>query len=267
MQSRLKAKNPDLKVSLLIGGAKSQNFSQACYTKENRTILLNNFEALMLKYGFDGIDLDWEFPGEARAQYNQIGTPQDIDNYTLLMKEYKERFPNKILTVDIGNDVKHLDYANAQKYVDYFHLMSYDYTTIKHNSPLYRSKMTKGCVSESIEKMMKVLPAEKIVMGVPFYGHQIIHPKKPNPQVSYEAAQRYIKKHNLTCCRDEVAKAPFYVDYDHRIHIFCEDETSIREKCRFAKSKKIAGVVAWQFFNDNTPQTLTNAMFDEMMKK
>ena len=264
---QLKEKNPDLKVSLLIGGARSQNFSEACATPESRAKFLDILGNIIQKYNLDGIDLDWEFPGVARKEYGQNATPQDVDNYTLLMKEYKARFPNKILTVDIGNEVKNLDYANVQKYVDYFHLMSYDYSTIKHNAPLYRSKMTKrASVSESVEKLMKLVPAKKIVMGVPFYGHFIKNPKDVNAQISYESAQEYIKKYDLTLCRDEVAKCPFYIDYDHNVKIICEDEISIREKCRFAKSKKLAGVVAWQHLNDDAQQTLTKAMFDEMNK-
>lgn len=260
--------NPDIKITLLVGGAKSQNFSQAAATPENRAKLLESFARVFEKYGFDGIDLDWEFPGRAAPEYGQTASPDDVKNYTLLMKEYRERFPEKILTVDVGNTVEHIDFEGAQKHADFFHLMSYDYSTIKHNAPLFRSMMTKkACVSESVEKLLKKVPAKKIVMGVPFYGHHIIDPRNPNPQMSFADAQKYIKKHNLTLCRDEVAKAPFYIDYKHNVRVICEDEKSIREKCRYAKSKGLAGVVAWQHFGDDSAQTLTRAMFGEMLKK
>ena len=262
----LKKVNPKLKVMLLIGGSKSKNFSEAASNKENRSKLLDEFELYMEKYGLDGIDLDWEAPTLSRPD-GQTGKPEDIDNYTALMREFKERFPDKILSVDVGNRVEHIDFANAQKYADYFNLMSYDYSSVNHNSPLYLSNLSRSriCVSDSVEKLMKLVPARKIVMGIPFYGHLFLKGKN-GEMLSYKSLERIVSKFKLTPCRDEIARVPFYVDTKREIVAACEDPQSVREKCAYAKSKNLAGVMCWQFLDDDKRLTLSRAVAEEMNK-
>lgn len=258
----LKAKNPDLKITLLIGGAKSANFSEAVSTKENRAKLLDSFESYINRYNLDGIDLDWEFPTKVDPKTNQNGKPEDVENYTLLMKDYRERFPAKILTVDVGNDPDHIDFAACEKYVDYFHLMSYDYSTRSHNAPLFGSNIkNNNYVEKSVDKLSKSVPAKKIVMGIPFYG-RISSNKKV--QIAYNAIAEYAKSKKLTLCRDEKARVPFYLGGNLKFALSFDDEISVREKCAFAKKKKLGGVMAWQFLNDDENLTLSKAAAEAM---
>jgi len=264
--SALKKENPKLKVMMLVGGGMSQNFSEAASSAESRAKLLDEFAAYMKKYNLDGIDLDWEFPTVSRPN-GQTGKPEDVVNYTALMREFRGRFPDKILTVDVGNTIEFIDLAAADKYVDYFNLMSYDYSGIRHNAPLFISNFAKKrCVSNTVEELMKKVPSKKIVMGIPFYGHIFLKEDVGNPMLPYKSLGKTIKKMNLTPCRDEVARAPFYMDENRKIAAACEDPQSVAEKCAYAKLKSLAGVMCWQLLDDDEDLTLSRAVHAEMQK-
>ena len=63
-QGHYKSQNADLKVVLSIGGWNfpSNFFSGMVSDKASRTTFINSAMQSMSQYGFDGIDLDWEFP-------------------------------------------------------------------------------------------------------------------------------------------------------------------------------------------------------------
>jgi chitinase len=60
----LKAQNPNVKMLMSLGGwTYSQNFSDVARTPESRERFINSCVDFMNAYGFDGIDIDWEYPG------------------------------------------------------------------------------------------------------------------------------------------------------------------------------------------------------------
>ena len=100
---------------------------------------MNNILNLVKTYNFDGVDVDWEFPGilSSQAGYEKYTTAVDIRNLNSLLKELREGFnklqdsagSNYILSVatpptDWGTD--RFDYATINKYCDYVNMMSYD---------------------------------------------------------------------------------------------------------------------------------------------
>ena len=61
----LKKDNPDMQVLLSVGGWNfpSAYFSEMASTADNRAAFIASCQDYMDTYGFDGIDLDWEYPG------------------------------------------------------------------------------------------------------------------------------------------------------------------------------------------------------------
>lgn len=80
----------------------------------------------LAEYGFDGVDLDWEYPGAE----DRGGIPEDGVNLTQLMKEMKEAMGKRyILTFTAPTSywyLRHFDIKRSVEVADWVNLMSYD---------------------------------------------------------------------------------------------------------------------------------------------
>ena len=87
---KLKQQNPELKVLLAVGGwnAGSEVFSNMAQTEDSRSSFIQSSVAFLRKYEFDGLDIDWEYPGSAGSDNG--GRPEDKQNFVLLIQEFKE---------------------------------------------------------------------------------------------------------------------------------------------------------------------------------
>jgi len=218
---QLKAKFPNIKVFISLGGwTWSKWFGVAATTDALRKQLVascidvyikGNLPVYSGKGGpgtaagvFDGIDIDWEFPGGGGQSYNTV-TAADRANFTLLMAEFRAQLDayskttNKkyYLTAALGSGKDKIDNTEPGKYgqyMDFVNLMSYDFhggweaqgpTDFQSNlyvdpaSPNYldpkdptkRSTSSYYNVDEAIQVLTAAgMPAKKIVVGIPFYG-------------------------------------------------------------------------------------------------
>ena len=184
--ARMAKQYPKVDIFLSIGGwTCSGYFSEMAATAEGRASFIESCLNTLDKYPFfDGLDIDWEYPGVPRtgsgADEGNPASGADFDNYTLLLSELRSalstRFGkgNKQLTVCAGAAISVLrcqDYAALFPYVDRVQLMTYDLSSssrASHHSPLYGEM--------SADKAVKYLlnlgvPAAKISIGSPLYGH------------------------------------------------------------------------------------------------
>lgn len=84
----LKRRNPSLKILLAVGGwsAKSEGFNMATRSSLNRSKFINNTIKLLREWNFDGIDLDWEFPGEEDRGADKLSK----QNFNYLISDFRE---------------------------------------------------------------------------------------------------------------------------------------------------------------------------------
>src|ERR1700754_1635059 len=85
----LKAKNPQLKVLLSVGGWEAEGFSDAAVSAASRAAFAASIVALLRAHSLDGVDLDWEYPGQGVAGIKS--RPQDKQNFTALLKTVREQ--------------------------------------------------------------------------------------------------------------------------------------------------------------------------------
>lgn len=139
----LKRSHPHLKVSLAIGGWNegSKNYSTLVANPQQRGHFVKQVTGFVRKYNFDGLDLDWEYPTQ------RGGSPQDRENFVALTKELREEFDNYglLLTSAIGASKNVIDQAydvrQISRYLDFLHIMCYDYhgswdQKVGYNAPL-----------------------------------------------------------------------------------------------------------------------------------
>ncbi|MGK7909095.1 MAG: glycosyl hydrolase family 18 protein [Synechococcus sp.] len=189
----LKAENPHLTNMLSIGGwALSGAFSDIALTDVSREKFAISAVDFMVEHGFDGLDIDWEYPVSGGLASN-VYRPADKQNYTLLLAELREQLDRQE-SLD-GNDyqltiaspagvdkIVNYDLAGMSQYLDFFNVMAYDYhgaweDTTNHQAALYASSDDPSEYADSYNVAATVqqyldagVEAEDIVLGAPLYG-------------------------------------------------------------------------------------------------
>ncbi len=181
-------KYPETTILLSIGGWTACGyFSEMALTQESRASFIQSCLDTLERYPFlSGLDIDWEYPGVARAGGDgDEGNPvkgDDKTNYTLLLKELREALDERfgqggrLLTVCAGSSFSALskqDYAALYPYVDCVNLMTYDMAgswnaNTGHHTALYG----KSSADVSVNYLLaQGVPAGKIAIGSPLYSH------------------------------------------------------------------------------------------------
>lgn len=203
MLRKLKLDHPQLKVLISFGGwTKSHGFHAAASTASSRGTSAANLVDFMVRYGLDGIDIDWEYPGVSRpADPSDLGDrgapggPGDKTNYTLFLKALRDRLDARgaadgryyELTVAVGaawDKIELTDPGEYSRYLDAINLMTYDFhggfePLVGHQAPLFANPHDSHRKLESerlnvdwvVGKFLALgVPASKLVLGVPLYS-------------------------------------------------------------------------------------------------
>lgn len=95
----LKNKKSGLQIWIAVGGytVGSAPFSKLAATPSGRSAFINSTCSFMSKYGFDGVDIDWEYP----AATDMGGTTADTANFVTLVKEFRDQCKDKGLSITI----------------------------------------------------------------------------------------------------------------------------------------------------------------------
>lgn len=188
----LKKAHPDLKVLPSIGGwTLSDPFFKMGDTAIRARFVSSVKDFLKTWKFFDGVDIDWEFPGGGGENANLGNPQQDKATYTALMHDLRvmmnelsaETGRTYELTSAIGagkDKIEDVDYAQAQQYMDHIFLMSYDFygswsnTVLGHqaaiHAPAWRPD-TDYTTANGVDALLQqgVQPG-KIVVGTGMYG-------------------------------------------------------------------------------------------------
>jgi chitinase len=278
--NELKHINPDLKIIISIGGwSWSKNFSDAVLTDTSTQNFAQSAVDIVSKYDLDGVDIDWEYPG-MRGDSNMY-RPQDREHYTNLFKNLREKLDvlsnqtNKkyFISTAIGASpvfLQHTEMEEAQKYLDYINLMSYDFdesydNLAGHHTNLFTPSNMPYIYSAdaAIQNLNKIgVQLSKVVMGIAFYGKGKVVESTANNglyQIPVSGMRgggyTYLKdsvvnKNGFVRYWDDESKAPYLFNADKKIFITYDDEQSVKAKCDYIKKYGLAGAMFWEYSSD-----------------
>jgi len=182
----LKEKNPNLKVFFSVGGwtAGGWVYSQMAQTKATRAMFIRSAVHFLNHFGFDGLDLDWEFPALDMLPVEPTD-PDDKYHFTFLMQEMREAFDKDGLMITFASSPDPAKAFNAYEldkvhpYVDWINVMTYDYGGLWDgftgiDAPLY-GRWEEGFVGHphyefsvhaTIQYYLESVPPEKLSLGI-----------------------------------------------------------------------------------------------------
>ncbi len=205
----VREQKPELKVLLSIGGWGSGRFSEMAADEANRLSFAADARRVVEEFDLDGIDIDWEYPTSDAAGIS--ASPDDTENFTLLMRDLREAIgPNKLLTLATVASADYIDLKAIDQYIDLVNIMAYDIDNSgkTHHSALYRSERSPRGVTthEAVEAHLAAgVPADKLVMGVPFYSRGVHTPGDYRDYRDLMAIEGYESRW------DDEAKGPYLV--------------------------------------------------------
>lgn len=283
----LRKQNPSLTVLISVGGwLGSGGFSDMALTSESRARFIDSVMDFLAQHNLDGIDVDWEYPGQPGAGNKYRA--EDKRNYTLLMGDLRRRFDatqkktggRLYLTIAAGASddfLEHTEMRQVAAIVDNVNLMAYDYyepgsePITGHHAALFSNPADpdKASADASVKDFEAAgLPAEKLVLGVPFYGHAwsdvpdraygLYQPGKPGTigWANFDNIQSNLIGHGYTRYWDNVSQVPWLYNADTKTFVSYEDEQSLAGKCRYVLAHKLAGVMFWDLEADSSGKLL-----------
>lgn len=283
----LRKQNPSLAVLISVGGwLGSGSFSDVALNAQSRSVFIDSAIEILKTYDLDGIDVDWEYPGLVGAG-NRFRR-EDKQNFTLLLKDLRERLTRQsqaihrkfYLTIAAGASdefISQTEMAQAAQYLDTVNLMTYDYyeagsdPITGNHAPLFTDPTDpkKESADDSVKAFESAgVPASKIVLGVPFYGrmwgqvsnanHGLFQPGKsiPGSYVGYNAIATTMLGHGYMRYWDAASKVPYLFNEEKKVFVSYEDPESLRAKCDYVRTNKLAGVMFWSYFNDSNGELL-----------
>jgi chitinase len=296
----LKERQPSLNILLSVAGS-AERFSAIAASPKRTRHFVESCVALAVDNGFDGLDIDWEHPVNAGIPVEPSATrhPEDRSDYVALLGAFRSALDSgnrerRLLTVATTGYYDHLadfDLAGMAKYVDWFNLMIYDMSDMNpyitaDSSPLYepsnRAKASGHSLSPSSADyainwyLAHGVEAHKIVLGVPFYGHEWTGVSPANGGL-FEAYNTHVTQSDGLSYRDiqahfssaqqywdEQAKASWLYEAATHTVISFDNERALREKVAYVDQRRLGGIMFWDLSEDTATfhllETLASAM-------
>ena len=296
--AELKRRWPHLKMLISIGGyANSQKldpsgqpiFSVIAATNAARQVFVSSCLNLFFKMSivkvppqptlFDGVDVDWEFPG-----------PADQHNFTLLLQEFRKQLDSAghlaghpfELTIAIDVVPRNIEVAAVATTVDWLNLMAYVAHQPNHsshnqytdfNSPLYAAASPPEPpsnrtwdIGDGVQAYLAAgVPADRLVLGVNAYArvyggvpnlnhglYQVyIGPAGSNGVLPYyQLVSTYIPTYESHW--DTVARSAYLYSPTDGVWMSFDSTQSVQEKANYANQHGLGGMMLWELSADTT---------------
>ena len=300
---QLRRKHPELRLLLSIGGWNAApQFSEIALTAASRAAFARSCIRLFIKQqDFDGIDLDWEFPVHGGMNKSR---PVDRAKATALVREFRSQFKalsrmtghRYLLTIATPAGTwqqggaysvsDSYDLAALVPYVDWFNVMTYDMNNIfspfsSFNAPLHADSHDPTPAPQrerdNLESAVHYfeeqgVPADKIMLGVAFYGRGFNGVSSENaglyskyksgfPETPWSTIQsQFLTSPDWVRHWSATAQAPWLYNAAQHVFFTYDDPESLAIKARFARRAHLRGIMIWVLGDDDVQNSLLNAL-------
>ncbi|KAF3286577.1 hypothetical protein TWF970_008429 [Orbilia oligospora] len=284
----LKSTYPGLKVWISVGGWTFNDngtiwqpvFSDLASSQAKRTKFINSMIKFMIQYGFDGCDLDWEYPGAP----DRGGQEADYENYVSLMKETNNAFkahPKKFgLSFTAPTSFWYLRWFDLEKIhpnVDFINVMSYDLHGIWDSTNpigpqvLGHTNMTE--IDLALDLFWRTnVPSSKVHLGFGFYGRsfKLKNSRCSDPGcpfegpadagpctdtagiLSFKEIQSLIAASGGAKPKLDTTAQVKYLTWGSGNWISYDDKTTFEAKVDFGNRRGLNGMLIWAVDQDDT---------------
>jgi chitinase len=239
---------------------------------------------MMNTYGFEGVDIDWEYPVDP----DRGGRKDDFKNFSSWMENLKSAIGNKGLSVTLPSSywyMQHFDIKGLEKSVDWFNMMLYDLhgtwdLKSKHTGPFVNAHTNLTEIQDSLDLMWRNdIDPDKVVFGMGFYGRSFTlqNPGCSEPKCLFASGgnagkcsntigvllnseiQDLISSKNLKpkLYEKEAVKT---ITWDTTQWVSFDDEDTFKIKADLAKSQCIKNVMVWAVSHDDRNGTSAKAL-------
>jgi chitinase len=298
---QLKEKYPGIHVLFSIGeGRNLGTFSNATASETSRQAFTHSCVQFLQHNGFDGIDIDWEFPARGNEH------PEERGNFTAMLSEFRKQldFQGRIdgrgylltMAAPAGqNEAMGFELDKIQPLVDWINLMTYNYydensTTTNLDGALYPVAADPGNKTYHDDSVVQAylaagIPGNKLMLGVNFYGNgwkgvpaaqnglyqshegPFDDPNVPpatwnvEGKISYHSLQKYyLNVPGWDSYWQAEALAPWLYNAEKGAFITYHNAESLAAKADYVKMKQLGGVMIWQIGADDHDNTLLKAL-------
>jgi len=273
----------DIKLDLVIKQFVLKDTESFLSSNEAQENFFNQLDSLILSYPVSGINLDIE------VNNISTGMQEKFTNFVSNLKTHLLSKNQKIaLSIDVyasaaqGNQIWNI--AALEPYVDYFVVMAYDFHQSSSPqagpvSPLIAAgKTQKSNIIKHLREFLEQAPAEKILLGVPFYGYQwqtISRDKSANtyPETGQTASYQQVK--NILSQKkvlqveerwDDEFLVPYlsYQKDEQTFIIYYEDSRSLGYKIDYVNQLGLAGIAIWALGYEGDSNELWQVINDKL---
>ncbi|KAL4802540.1 glycoside hydrolase superfamily [Aspergillus unguis] len=291
----LRLEQPGVEIWIALGGRVFNDpgqptrttFSDIARSEESQKAFARSLLSMMMKYGFDGVDIDWEYP---MAEEDYKNFPRWMKNLRSLLHSSGKKYGISLTLPASYSYLQHFDVKKLEDSVDWFNVKAYDMhgTWAKGDAsvgPFINAHTNLTEIKHSMDLLWRNgIDPDKVVMGMAYYGRSftIADPDCTEPGCVYRSGgaagecsetvgvllnsevQKKIDKLGLTptLYENDAVKAAAFGD-----QWVSFDEETFKVRGDYARSQCMGGVMVWAISHDDRKYTSAKALTSGIGRK
>ena len=291
----LKQLNPGMETWISVGGWSMNDpdqpthatFSTLAGNTNAQNAFFKSLISLMTNYGFDGVDIDWEYP----VAPERSGVDADFANYVSFLKNLRNALGSSGhrlgLSITLPSSywyMRNFNIVQLEPLVDWFNVMTYDlHGTWDSTDPYIGSVVNSHTNLTEIDQTMDLLwrnniDPKKVTMGMGFYGRSftLSNPScteggcpfsaggNPGPCTASAGTLSYAEIEDIIAAgatqRQDNASASVIVTWNNNQWVSYDNPTTLGLKMDYANTRCLGGVMVWAASTDDAQGTAISAL-------